>query len=573
MDTTNSPAILIVGAGPIGLTLACELALRGVPSRLVDRALEPSRGSRATDIHARTLEIFDELGLGAEVVARGKRVTRFCSYERGRPVLDLSLEGLASAHPHAVALPQEQTEALLTRRLHDLGGSVERGVTVRGLELGAHGVTVQLAHADGRLEARGYRYVIGCDGVKSTLRSLAGISFDGVTLDQPYLVVDAELDWELAHDRVHLFTAPGGFINVLAMPGERNVRVMANVPKAARGSHVEIMRALMRERMGVEATLYEPSFSSTFGIAQRIASRYRRGRVFLAGDAAHTWSPLLGQGMNVGIQDAYNLGWKLALVVSGAASESLLDSYETERRPVAKMVMLNTHLMHELSTLSNPVAAIARDRCLRWIQPRAGFSRLAATMCSELATHYRASPIVGGDRSALRHSGNVQPLTLASARTVALPGDRAPNPPTGGGRLHERLGRGHSLLLFSGASSDDSVRRRIARIASAMIERHGDVDVIVVDGERASIDLPGVVTLRDDGGVHEAFSADAPLLCLVRPDRHIAFRSSLDDEDRLHNFCRRLFGRASSARLPRLVAADESLATTESPSAWVARVS
>jgi 2-polyprenyl-6-methoxyphenol hydroxylase-like FAD-dependent oxidoreductase len=553
---TEQP-IVIVGAGPVGLTLACELYRHGVSCRILDRRVDPAIDSRATDIHARTLEIFDDLGIADQVLATGKKVTRFRAYSEGRNVVDLNLDELSSRYRFAIALPQADTEAILVERLEELGGQVERGVTAREISPGADQVQLALEHQGGRRERLSCEWLVGCDGVRSDVRHAAKIRFPGIAYPERYLVVDADIEWELPHNQVHLFAARGGFVNVLAMPnGERRVRILANQSSQHGSADVVAMRHLMRQRMGVPAKIVNPTFSSRFRVARKLASHYRRGRVLLAGDAAHVCSPLLGQGMNVGIQDAHNLAWKMALVATGASHPRLLDSYEEERRPVARGVLLATHTMHSLATLRVPAATTLRDSLAKWAHVVPGFSRLATTACSEIGTHYHGSPNVGGDRrrwsSAVNLPGNLQLRSLVSSRDYApVPGDQAPNPllpdscgPGSGGRhLHDFFGSLYTLLIFSGHEGN-STPPELGEAASSIVKRHGARVVVVRVGTGRSErwGRSGIEEVDGDTrGIHQCFHASEGALCLVRPDGHIGFRAQLDQAAQLGQHLTQIF--------------------------------
>lgn len=550
------PDIIIVGAGPTGLTLACELYRRGVACRVIERSHARSRDSRATDIHARTLELFRALGIDQRIVERGKKVRRFRAYSSGRLIADLSLDLLSSQHPYAIALPQLDTETILEERLNELGGAVERGVRLTALEELDGRARVTLERVGGSQERVSCAWLIGCDGVHSTVRRAGRIAFRGITYREQYLVVDADLEWSLAHDHVHLFSDRGGFINVLALPeNDTRVRILANLPGRRHASLIDAMSELFAERARVPARIERPTFASTFRISKRLAARYRKGSVILVGDAAHTCSPLLGQGMNVGIQDAFNLGWKLAQVARGQAKPALLDSYEAERRPIGRTVLAHTHLLHQISTMSNPLLARARDACTAYLQDLSGVRRLAAYTCSELATHYHGSPIVthaGAPwRAPWSRPSSLHMRGLASTPDVMpIPGDRAPDLPLCGEserRLADLFGPEHTLLAFHGADGRDAGGdREFQALVDEVTARYGEMVAVwhiratSATNRRAAIDDRTVCDCS--ALLHRGFHAQRQTLCLIRPDGHIGFRADGAQAPRVLRYLDALYG-------------------------------
>lgn len=387
--------MLIAGGGPVGLVLACVLRLHGVACRVIDRAPHRSADSRATDIHARTLEGFAQLGVAKELIARGKRVFAFNAFAGGRRISRLDFRGIDTPFPYTVAVPQSETEAILEARLHQLGGEIERSVELISFEERGSHVQAVLRDGSGREERVNCRWLVGCDGIGSTVRRGLGLPFSGISYSERYFVADATIEWQLPENEVHLFMTDAGFFNVVALPGARRGRILCDFPA---GSHeapsLSLFQRALEERTGMAARLSEPTFMSSFRIQRRIVPAYRVRSVFLAGDAAHTCSPLLGQGMNVGIQDAHNLGWKLALVARGAARQSILDSYDRERRPVARTVLLRTHFAHGVSRLGGKLAPKIRDVACRVISKLPAARARAAKICTALDVEYSGSPIV-----------------------------------------------------------------------------------------------------------------------------------------------------------------------------------
>ncbi len=549
----RSDEILIVGAGPVGLSLACDLFRLGVPCRIVDRAPQRAQSSRATDIHARSLEIFDQLGVLDRLLAMGKQVRGFNAYSEGRAVSSFEYEGLESRYPFTLALGQADTEAVLEQRLVELGGALERRTELVELQQDAAGATAMLRRADGAVERARFRYVVACDGVRSSVRRLLDIPFAGITYGRKYLVGDFDIDWAHASDQVHLFMSGEGFCNVLALPGSRTRgRILCDLPAGdERPADAASFRALVRRRARTDVRLASPGLGASFRIQRRLAPQYRYGAVFLAGDAAHVCSPLLGQGMNTGLQDAHDLAWKLALVCRGAARPALLDTYERDRRPIAAGVLRDTHALHVAATMRSSAPSRVRDLAFATVTRSALARRFAGARCSELGNRYGtgAGPIARG----------LEALRAAVARVPD--GARLPNVPTAGDQpwwLHDLLDASrYTLLVLQGsASASATAQTALDELADGVVARFGrSVAVQRVRVEAAPLasrarERWGLPWGDVDGAVHRRMGASRPTLVLVRPDAHVAFST------------RRLDAAALAARLERLVAPGANDTTT-----------
>ncbi|MEV0360789.1 FAD-dependent monooxygenase [Nocardia sp. NPDC050697] len=351
MEFAVQPVVLIAGGGPTGLTLAVDLARRGIPVRVIDRNPAFPVGSRGDGIQPRTLEVFDDLGVLAAVLAEGAPGPVLRAYIGGHfagehrmaePVPPTP----AIPHPNARFLAQDRTEAILRARLAEFGVWVETGTALISFTQDATGVTAELEHETVRAA-----YLVGADGGRSTVRKALGIPFDGST-DESFrmLLGDARAD-ALDHTFGHWFAAdperPMDGLALTPLPGGRHFQIAAPLGAEVEPGLAALQAVLDRHRGGVEVELSELDWVTAWRPNIRLARRFREGRVFLAGDAAHTHPPTGGQGMNTGIQDAYNLGWKLAAALDGDSSP--LDTYESERRAVAASVLgLSTELLTSL---------------------------------------------------------------------------------------------------------------------------------------------------------------------------------------------------------------------------------
>lgn len=414
----GSVDVLIVGAGPTGLTLAVDLALRGVSFRIVDHAADAVHESRALAIQARTLEVLDHLGVSDALIAAGDSATTLLlHFKKSTAPIELFNEGLdETSYPFLLFLSQAQTETILLDRLTGLGVEVERGVELTGLDIDADEVTGTVTTPDGSAQICA-RYVIGCDGSHSAVRHAAGIGFSGTGFPQKFVIADLEAD-ALEADRVHVYMAEEGMMFFFPLGSPATWRMLAMVPEGNTEGEptLEFTQSLVARYTGDPVVLHDPVWLTNFSVQSRRADHFRVGRVLLAGDAAHIHSPAGAQGMNTGIQDAVNLGWKLALVCRGLASDELLSSYERERLPIADSVLHMTNRLFRVATSSSPFLRFFRPRAAATVVPIAlrmsTLRTLGFRVISQLGIHYRRSPLSVEGSPRLRrgpHAGDRMP--------------------------------------------------------------------------------------------------------------------------------------------------------------------
>ena len=379
--------VVIVGAGPTGLTLACALAAQGVGYVIIDQAGQGGNTSRAAVIHARTLEVLDDIGVTDELCRRGVVVPRFTIRDRDRALLHVPFGGLPTRYPYTLMLPQDITEQILAERLTAGGGAVHWRHQLTGIENGADGVTATIAGPGNTVQRIRARYVAGCDGMHSAVREQAGIGFTGDRYQHSFVLADVRMRWPYPGDEVNLFFSPRGLVVVAPLPQQR-YRIVATLDDAPERPDAADVQTLLDARgpSTTPARVTEVVWSSRFRVHHRLADSYRRGSVFLAGDAAHVHSPAGGQGMNTGIQDAMVLARLLTDAITAPTGTVDLDAYQTQRRPVAAAVVTMTHRLTRAATARNPMTRRIRNTVLSLAGRSATVQRTLAMNLSELST-------------------------------------------------------------------------------------------------------------------------------------------------------------------------------------------
>ena len=399
--------VLVVGAGPTGLVLAAELLSRGISTRVIDQGDGVALQARAIGIHARTLEVLAMMGLAERFLADGQVVRHMRFYSEGRCLTSLEFAHNGSRFGFMLMLPQDQNERLLRARVTELGGIVENRTELTGLTIGGDAVTAAVRVPGGRAGTITAGYVVGCDGAHSRVRRELGATFHGHPYPQDWLLADVRLNWDLRADATHAFFRHNG-LPVILFPMRGN-RWRLTLPfagdrDAQAPPTLEEIQRLTDQRAPRPVVVSDPSWLACFRSHRRSASVYRQGRALLAGDAVHIHSPAGGQGLNTGIMEAHNLGWKLALVAAGRAPDALLDSYGAERRPVAEEVLKLTHALVHYGTLTQPVRRRARDVVVPALGRSEVIQRRAARRMSQVYASYPPGPLVrpSRERGALR---------------------------------------------------------------------------------------------------------------------------------------------------------------------------
>lgn len=475
--------VLIVGAGPTGLSLAFELLRRRIAIRLIDAREGPENYSRAVGIQPRTLEIFEKMDVLTPFLKEGKKAQEM-SFHWNERKLSFSLKDLDAPYPFTLLLPQSATEAILRRHVEEAGGTVEWKTRLTGIEED----TAIFESPSGEIERASYPWIVGCDGAHSQVRHTLQIPFRGKRLSETFLLADLVAQTPFSFEGPHIFLSKKGFGLLIPFPKMKTFRLV--LPGLHKVKNPQELTALIKERgFSDPFEVMRLDWLSTFQIQRRHAAKFRHNHIFLAGDAAHVHSPFGGQGMNTSIQDAFNLAWKLALVVKGSAAEELLDTFEKERMPVAKKVLDETTRMTRLLTFSQKWFPPLFYWGLRFLLGSKKRRDKAAELISEIGIYYPLNPII-----------------------YELPRDKEWKGPKAGQRAPDcRLGDGKRLFeLFKSPKCILLLFSENAPFAQAIEKEYGEwVDVRVIIGE----------------AVKQKYAAEAKSLYLVRPDGYIGYRS------------------------------------------------
>lgn len=500
--------VLIVGAGPTGLMLANQLARRGIRFEIIDRHSGPAQQTRAMAVHARTLEIYSRMGLSDRALELGQRGDGANVWANGKwrariPLRDMGAS--LSPFPFVLMLGQDDNERIMGEKLREQGFAVQWNTELVGFKQEADGVSATIKQPDGSTRTVSAAYIAGCDGGRSTVREISGIQFPGAPYEHTFFVADTEATGAMVQNELNVYLWKDGFHLFFPMRGRDRWRVIGILPKSLRErkdvTFQELLPSISQEA-GANLVFKSCSWFSTYRIFHRCVEHFRDRRAFLAGDAAHVHSPMGGQGMNTGLQDAYNLAWKFAMVLSGRADQKLLDTYEAERMPVAHRLLESTDRAFTLVVSDSWIAGLFRTRIA---------SRIAATVMkfskARVAAFRTVSQIgISYPESALSQSSTPPPAGAPQ------PGDRFP-------WLH--------LRFADGQSSED------------IFARFGDVQFnLLTIGSETSASISGlpdfvkVHAVRADGeNAKELAKAGirAPVCYLLRPDGHIGLISQRPD--------------------------------------------
>jgi 2-polyprenyl-6-methoxyphenol hydroxylase-like FAD-dependent oxidoreductase len=513
--TMNAPLpVLIVGAGPTGLLMACELARHGIAFRIIEKKPERSATSNAVWIQTLTLELLDHLGIIDAFIRLGHMCDAINLYTNGKSISTLSFSEIESIYPFVLTLAQSETERLLENHLQLMNSNVERRMELVAIEQHDAAIICQVKQQDGSIETINSHWVIACDGVNSTVRDRCDIFFEGEDLSEQFVVADATIDSYMAYNEMHFFFDEGTLF--AAMPLKKNqYRILANL-------HLDHQRKLFTEREVIEMAqeraygayyVKSASWISPFWIHGKVVKNMRHGAIFFAGDAAHVHSPLGGQGMNAGLQDAYNLAWKLALVIQKKAKPSLLDSYQAERHPVVTTIVEQTDKFTKMAFFDPDFLKKIHHFTKQLALGKSTLLKKIMMQLTQLSTRYLLSPVIH----------YIAPINVRSPQA----GEHAPDVMINASkRLYDYLRHPkHHILLFTGLKLTKNKLEKIHALQQWLNSSYPDlIQVSIIASEKYNDDKNLIID--EEGAIHKRYHIKQHATYILRPDNYIAYCSN-----------------------------------------------
>lgn len=513
-ERTTKTDVIIIGAGPTGLALACQLIRYGVDFVIIDKNETTTPHSKAIGVQARTLEIYEQIGLANKLVDMGWKAERARLIVGGEVRGEVNLSEIGkgmSAYPYVLMVEQGKHENMLHDHIKSTGHSVRWRTELQEFKQHDDGVTVTITNTDGAVETIEAKYLVAADGAKSPVRRALGLEFGGSTFERMFYVADVDIDWDLGHNALTVVLMKNNLLAFFPMSGEKQWRIVGTFPEEFSKDEGDVLYEEIEEQIKRDTELKLDitgvNWFSTYKVHTRHAERFREGRCFLAGDAAHIHTPAGAQGMNTGIQDGYNLAWKLAMVLRGNADEKILDSYNEERLPNAKALLNTTDRFFSLVASPEPVLAYIRTHIFPYI---AGFAvtldsvkNFVFPRISQIAINYRGSSLSDheSDSGFEVNAGDRMPFLLVDGKSVY---DALRDP-----KFH--------LISFSDGLVEDSAEELSGELDSLVTRHH----------------LPLYPHIAETFGTTESFSV------LLRPDNYVAMISKGVSQEPTEKYLRR----------------------------------
>ncbi|MBV6624534.1 MAG: FAD-dependent monooxygenase [Rivularia sp. (in: Bacteria)] len=510
--------VIIIGAGPTGLSLACQLIRYGIDFVIIEKNASITHLSKALGVHARTLEIYEQLGLAKQAVKQGAIAEKLRLIAKGkiRDGINLSDTGKnLSPYPYMLVLEQSKNEQLLYDYLQSHQKEVLWNTTLESFSQDDTGVLAVVKNDENPSQTIEAKYLVGCDGARSQVRKSLGLSFTGSTLEEVFYVADMEVDWDIEDDSLYACLGKDSFVGFFPMEGEKCWRIVGNLPqkaseiKASAGEievDYEEIEQKIRTQTQLDFDIIKVNWFSSYLVHSRRVEQFSQGRCFLAGDAAHIHTPAGGQGMNTGIQDAYNLVWKLAFVLKGYARESLLDSYNQERLENANNLLETTDEAFELGAGSDFLVSFIRTVIIpplaKHIFKLGVVQRSAFSLLSQIGISYPDSVLSNhSDDSKLKvKAGDRMPYFLVDGKSIY-------------DKLHQPLF--HLITFSDGRNPEQDLTEKIEYEYNHLVDYHS---------------IPLYPHIAEIFGTNESFSI------LLRPDNYIGFISQNVSLDKLENY-------------------------------------
>ncbi|MBS1991882.1 MAG: FAD-dependent monooxygenase [Cyanobacteria bacterium SZAS LIN-3] len=580
-EQSSQSEVLIVGAGPTGLTLANDLLSRGVKFKIIDKSPQATTVSKAIVVHARTLEHLANLGFTDDFIAHGLPLRGSNVYAGGKRIVHLDLDEIDSPYKFILSIPQSETERILADNLTCADIAIDRNCELVSFTQDNQGVVARLrrttsggatSETEAQVEEFEHRclYLVGCDGAHSTVRHQVGLSFDGAPYADGFGAADVKIECDLKDNEMHAYFSEEGAL-ILVPFGDDRWRIIFESDDSAKinsGEPLEFQTVVdtVTRRIGKALTklkISDPRWLAWFKIHRRCAPTYQVGRAFLVGDAGHVHSPIGGVGMNTGMQDAFNLGWKLGLACRGLAGEGLLESYTEERHAIGVAVLKGTDLATKVVTLKSPIAQAVRNGLMSFMSAQEVVQQRIIKAGSLTGVNYRgmrlsqesAQPQVESISRSLfplpfkKVTGELPKLgSWLDFTDAPMAGDFAPDAELddGGFRLSHHIGSPRfKLLLFDGYESTEQGYQQMYQLEYKVASRFCDwIDIYVVvpfaEGTRTLPNYASVI-FDDQKYLHEYYGASSECLYLIRPDGYIGFRSQPASYEKLEEYLLRIF--------------------------------
>lgn len=520
----NLTPVLIVGAGPSGLTMALELQRHGIPFRIIDKKIKPVPTSNALAAQTRTLEVWDDENLISAALTRGMPIYNFNGYANNKKIIDLNFKTIPSAFRFLLSISQHQTESMLLDRLQQKNILVEMNVELVDFSEGKR-IAAVLRHPDGSFEDIQTSWLIACDGSHSIIRTKLNVPFVGKELPQHFILADVKIKSDLPPNSVNAFFSDQGPFALIQFDKDY-YRIIAEVThhpefKTAKNISLDQLQQLARERCPLPLALSEPIWTSGFWIHERMIHSFSKENIFFMGDAAHIHSPVGGLGMNTGIQDAYNLAWKLAMVIQNKAPAKILSTYQTERVPVAKTVLRNTTMLTRIVTLHNSLLC-----------------RLRNFMIAQLLKNEknRQKMLANMTQLTIRYSDNLLVKECLPKAKGPHAGSRMlySSDPSSSDLMNHTRGIEHCLLFFTANEMDLT---QSIQLKNVIATTHPGLCKFILIHKHNSISSWTDINILDvDNTLHELYHARYPCIYLVRPDKVIGFRGTMRDSEKLTHY-------------------------------------
>lgn len=505
--------VLIVGAGPTGLMLACELSRYGIEFRIIDKNLSPVSASNATWVQTRTIEILHEIGILDRFLNRGHKCNAVNLYSYGELISKISFDSINSEFKFVLQIPQKETEKILNEYLNELNNKVERSrelITVTHKEKGVHAL---IGHPDGQTESIDCHWLVACDGANSTVREKSKMSFSSDDLSQKFIVADVEMDATFYPNEINIFLDTGTVFAVFPMGGYQ-FRLNANLytPSERYFLNKKELIKMVKERTHDKARVKEISLISPYFIHNKLVKNMRDRSIFFAGDAAHVHSPAGGQGMNLGLQDAYNLAWKLALVVKGKLDPAFLDSYHLERYPIAKKTVNRTKYITKASLIEKFLLVDIRNIGINILNNQFFSSKKFGDRITQLDFEYQKSSIIDYKEAMNPNSprqGQHAPDVIIDKNTY----------------LHDYLRNPYyNVLLFTGYLIGEKDIKKLKQLQNWLNSDYSDLIKSHVITYSKTDKFDGVI-FNETYSIYNRYKIEKPTIYIIRPDKYIAFCS------------------------------------------------